>query len=244
MKLKVQKTTLATIKPFRSLFLQENNFQIRYNACHERGWTDSYRFTLGQHTVGYGSLKGQEIPDRDTIFEFYLIPAYRKYAAAFLEELIKISKAVYLEYQSNDALLSSMAYEFARDINAQAILFEDHFVTDIQPPEVQFRLRRDDDPHVECSGTYVLEFEQKVVATGGIMLHYNVPFADVFMEVSENQREKGLGSYLIQELKRECYQQGRVPAARCALTNKASKAALLKAGFKVAGFMLLGTVKN
>jgi len=38
----VTKTSLNEILPLRNLFFQENNFQIRYNACHDRGWTDSY----------------------------------------------------------------------------------------------------------------------------------------------------------------------------------------------------------
>ncbi|MCI0691756.1 hypothetical protein L0337_07065 [candidate division KSB1 bacterium] len=73
MKLKAYKTNLQTILPLRNLFLHETNFQIRYNACHERGWTDSYLLTSDDIEIGYGSIKGQEIADRDTIFEFYLI---------------------------------------------------------------------------------------------------------------------------------------------------------------------------
>jgi hypothetical protein len=33
---------LARIQPLRGLFLHEAGFQVRYHACHERGWTDSY----------------------------------------------------------------------------------------------------------------------------------------------------------------------------------------------------------
>ncbi|WP_041343582.1 GNAT family N-acetyltransferase [Runella slithyformis] len=244
MNVKVQKTTLATIKPFRSLFLQEINVQIRYNACHERGWSDSYQLSIDQQMVGYGSVKGQEISDRDTVFEFYVLPAFRRYTTPLFEELLKVSKATYLECQSNDAHWSSLVYEFSQNINADTILFEDQCVTDWVMPDVQFRPRRDDEPHIEGAGAYVLERAGRIVATGGIMLHYNIPFADLFMEVDKDCRENGLGSYLLQELKRECYQQGRVPAARCSIANKASKATLLKAGFKVAGFMLLGTVKG
>jgi hypothetical protein len=39
------KVELNEIQSLRALFLQETNFQIRYNACHERGWTDSYLLT-------------------------------------------------------------------------------------------------------------------------------------------------------------------------------------------------------
>jgi len=53
---KAIKTSLEAILPFRNLFLQENNFQIRYNACHERGWTDSYIITYNDAKIGYGSI--------------------------------------------------------------------------------------------------------------------------------------------------------------------------------------------
>ena len=74
--IEVIKVPLAEIGSLRALFLQEANFQVRYNACHERGWTDSYLLTVDTVSVGYGAIKGQEIVDRDTVFEFYLIPAF------------------------------------------------------------------------------------------------------------------------------------------------------------------------
>ena len=50
-----------------------------------------------------------------------------------------------------------------------------------------------------------LELNKEVVATGGFPLHYNIPFADLYMEVRKNCRKKGFGSFLIQELKKQCY---------------------------------------
>lgn len=76
------KATLQDIQSLRALFLQEANFQIRYNACHERGWTDSYLLKVGDADVGYGSIKGQERAGRDTVFEFYVIPSFRKSSGA------------------------------------------------------------------------------------------------------------------------------------------------------------------
>jgi len=89
-----------------------------------------------------------------------------------------------------------------------------------------------------------LELKGEVVATGGFARHYNMPFADLYMEVREDSRRKGLGSYILQELKKACYLAGRVPVARCNILNQASRAALLKAGLKVCGFMLKGEIKN
>lgn len=241
------KTDLLRIQPLRALFLQEGNFQVRYNACHERGWTDSYLLTSGDVEVGYGSIKGQELPDRDTAFEFYVIPPFRRHASLWFGELLTVSEADRIECQSNELLLSAMLFEFAANIHATAMLFEDHAATDHVLPGGVFRSRRSDDQifehTVEPVGDYVLELQGEVVATGGFLLHYNRPFADVYMEVEKNHRRKGVGGFLVQEIIRQCYAAGRVPAARCGLQNTASKATLTRAGLRACGFMLMGDVR-
>ena len=62
------------------------------------------------------------------------------------------------------------------------------------------------------------------------------------MAVAEPFRRRGLGSYLVQELKRVCYRDGNVPAARCNTTNVASRKTLQKAGFVPCGHILVGSV--
>ena len=74
------------------------------------------------------------------------------------------------------------------------------------------------------------------------MLHYNLPFADLYMEVKEDCRRRGYGSFILQEVKKACYLAGRVPAARTGLQNQASRAALTKAGLRVSGFVFTGRV--
>ena len=249
MAVSVYQTDVKDILPLRSLYLQENNFQIRYNACHERGWTDSYIIKYNEQKIGYGSVKGKDnIKDRNTVFEFYIIPSFQNQASLFFAELLHISKAVFIECQSNDWLLTSMLYQHAHNINSDVILFEEHTSTLLIINNVCFRQRHEQDDvfehRYEPVGDYVLEWNKQVVATGGFLLHYNFPFADLYMEVKENHRKKGLGSYLIQQLKTQCYLAGRVPAARCNIDNTASKASLLKAGFRIAGFMLSGTVNR
>lgn len=215
------KGELRDIGALRALFLQETNFQIRYNAYHERGWTDSYILMSDNAHVGYGSIKGRERADRDTVFEFFVIPSYRKISSLLFHELLAASRAKYIECQSNDVLLSSLLFEFARQISADVILFEDHTVTDRTIPGAVVRRRRDDDRifehEVEPAGDYVVVLEGEAVGTGGFMLHYNSPFADLYMEVREDCRRRGIASLLLQELKKECYLAGRIPAARCDL---------------------------
>ena len=248
MTIDVTKTTLQEILYLRNLFLQENNFQIRYNARHERGWTDSYVIMCNQEKIGYGAVKGNEnIKDRDTVFEFYIIPPFRNLSSTVFQQLLHVSKAKFVESQTNNLLLTSLLYEHSKNINSDVILFEEGFTSDLRIDKVIFRKRNENDVvfehKAEPVGDYVLELDKEVVATGGFLLHYNMPFADLYMEVREDCRRKGLGSFLIQEIKKQCYLSGRVPAARTGIENIASKATLLKAGLKIAGYMLLGEVK-
>ena len=242
----VRKVTLTDILPLRSLFLQEANCQIRYDACHARGWTDSYLINVDGRNIGYGSVKGQEIADRDTVFEYFIMPPFRKHASELFRQLLAASGATLVECQSNDLLLSSMLFEFCHCVSADTVLFADYCATGHMLPGALVRRRGEHDiifeHRVEPVGEYVLEVASEVVATGGYMTHYNPPFADLYMEVREECRRRGYASYLLQEVKKECYAHGRVPAARCSLENAASRGALLKAGMRISGFMLKGSV--
>lgn len=243
--MKALKVGLAEIQSFRNLFLQEMNSQVRYNAYHERGWSDSYLLIVEGHQVGYGAVKGlEQLANKDTIFEFYIMPPFRKWANLIFATFLKDSEASYIECQSNDFLLTSMLYEFAENINTDTILFKDYTATEYTQNEVIFRYKKEDDlifeHQMEPVGEYVLEREGEIIATAGFLLHYNLPFADLYMEVREDWRKKSMGAYILQEVKKQCYLNGRVPAARCSIKNQASKATLLKAGMEVAGYVLIG----
>src|SRR5579863_4160230 len=248
MELRAVRTSLQEIQSLRLLYLQEINAQVRYNACHERGWTDSYLLTANGLPVGYGSVKGQEIKGRDTLFECYVIPPFRSWADKLFAVLLQESAVHLIECQTNDPILTDLMYAFGINIQSPVILFKEGTVTRYSLSGVIFRPRQDGDllfeHHHEPEGDYVLEVEGKIVASGGFLTHYNMPFADIYMEVTEGFRRRGLGSYIVQQVKRECYLAGRVPAARCSMENVASKATLLKAGLAIAGYMLMGEVKK
>jgi GNAT superfamily N-acetyltransferase len=88
----------------------------------------------------------------------------------------------------------------------------------------------------------VLEGEGGIAAGGGVLFHYNRPYGDVYMHVLEPFRRRGLGAFLVQELKRACYEGGSLPAARCNPGNLASRKTLQKAGFVPCGHMLVGAL--
>jgi GNAT superfamily N-acetyltransferase len=141
-----------------------------------------------------------------------------------------------------------MLHTFAQDVAGESILFHDKFNTCLTAPAgAAFRLAREAD-QLEISVKQlpshgVVEFNGKVVAKGGILFHYNRPFGDIYMEVAEPIRRKGFGGYLVQELKRVCYEMGSVPAARCGPQNIASRETLQKTGFVPCGHILTGLVK-
>ena len=198
---------------------------------------------LGRFLFVYdGSVWGKDKrEDRDAIFEFYIIKPFKKFASFIFTRFHFASDATFIECQSNDLLLSTMLYEHAHNINAEAILFADHYQTSLDIPGVVFRKQTTTDNNADDAGGYVLELNGEIVASGGLMLNYNMPFADIYMEVKEGFRQKGFGSLIVQELKKEAYMMRRVPAARCNIKNEISKATLLKAGFGVCGCILTGS---
>jgi GNAT superfamily N-acetyltransferase len=141
-----------------------------------------------------------------------------------------------------------MLYDCATSITSDRILFHDALLTNLVVPGATFRGVAETDAgaifehKVEPAGDWLIEYDGAIVATGGIALHYNPPYGDLFMEVNEPFRKRGFGSYLIQELKRVCYEMGRVPAARCDGVNAASRATLQKAGLFPCARMLSGVL--
>lgn len=241
MKIEVVKTMMAEIQSLRELFLAETHFQFVYNKCHGAGWADTYLFTVNETKVGYGSVWGKnKREDRDAIFEFYLEKPFRKHANRVLTEFQKTSGAKFIECQSNDRPLTALLFEQARNINAEAILFEDGFQTHFEILDTVFLKNETPDGDVQ----YVLEQNGYRVASGGYVWNYNFPYIDMYYEVKEGHRQKGFGCLITQELKNEAYRLNRVPAARCNINNQASKATLLKAGMVVCGHILVGELQN
>ncbi len=239
----VVKCDLNEILPYRGLYIQENNCQIRYDSCHVRNWSDSYLLIYGDQKVGYGSVKGKDdLTQRDAIFEFYLVPFWRREKYLFYEALIEASQCKFLECQTNDALHTSLVHYFGRNISSDTMLFADDCSTAHSLDDARVRLRKPEDLVFEKNkdaGAYVLLINDEIVASGGFLTHYNMPFADLYMEVRPGYRRRGYATYILQEIKKYCYLAGRVPAARCSIRNEASQRSLLKAGMRNCGHMLV-----
>jgi GNAT superfamily N-acetyltransferase len=243
--------TLASveeIKPWRDLYRHEMNCQIIHDSIHSRpGWSLEYFLAAGGVPLGYGSVAvAGPWKDKPSIYEFYVLPQHRSRLFDLFSALLAATGASRIETQSNDSLLTAMLHAFAQDVVSGSILFHDKLTTLLAPPAASFRRATPADhpqipPHQLWSHG-VVEVEGAVAAKGGILFHYNRPYGDIYMEVAEPFRRRGLGSYLVQELKRVSYEQGNIPSARCNPKNIASRKTLQKAGFVPCGHILTGSI--
>jgi GNAT superfamily N-acetyltransferase len=246
MTITVTSVSLEEVLPLRELHRQEMNCQIVHDSLPGRGFGNLFLLRLDGRIAGYGFVMGYRGEPKDLVQEFYVLPALRGSALPMFRELIAVTGARRIEAQSNDILLTLMLYDCATEIASDRIVFHDALHTNLIAPGAIVRevTARDNERmfehKVEGVGDYLVEHDGGIVATGGIALHYNPPYGDIFMEVDEPFRRRGYGSYLVQELKRISYEMGRIPAARCNASNTASRATLQKAGLFPCARMLSG----
>jgi GNAT superfamily N-acetyltransferase len=232
-------TSTDSVVPLRVRYRLEMNCQIVHDSIHRRaGWTVTYALRLGDETAGFASVAiAGPWTAKPTIFEFYVLPAHRGHSFRLFEALLEASGSRLMEIQSNDALLAVMMHTYARDVSSEKIVFRDGLTTKLPPNgAILHKVTADEDARAAIAdrqgGTeWCLQLAGEIVATGGILFHYNAPYGDIYMDVAEPFRRRGLGAYLVQELKRVAYELGSVPCARCSRVNVASRRTLEKAGF-------------
>src|SRR5262245_970455 len=248
MKVSARPTRLEDIARWRDMYRSEMACQIIHDSIHERsGWTNEYMLFSDGEAAGYGSIAvGGPWTGTPTAYEFYVVPDQRLRMFDLFEALLGASGAVTIEVQSNDHLSTAMLHAFAGEVVSEAILFHDKLRTKHRPAGVIFRepvaTEVPDVQPDQLKWHGVVEAQGQMAASGGILFHYNRPYGDIYMDVAEPFRRRGIGAFLVQELKRVCYEGGHVPAARCNTGNVASRRTLQKAGFVPCGHVLKGSV--
>jgi GNAT superfamily N-acetyltransferase len=153
-------------------------------------------------------------------------------------QLVETSGATRIRAQTNDRLLLLMLYDCAADIAVENLLFADGVETRLSSPGGTLERKPGD------AEEWRMVTEGAAIAEGGLLFHYNPPYADIYMEVDEPYRRRGYGSYLVQELKRRAYDLGHIPAARCNADNEPSRRTLERAGMLPCGRILRGTIRR
>jgi GNAT superfamily N-acetyltransferase len=225
------------------------NCQIVHDSLHRRpGWTVTYCLEANQKSIGFGSIAvAGPWKDRPTLVEFYVLAEHRGRAFLLFEALLAAVKPECFEIQSNDVLPFIMAHTYGRDIVSEKIVFRDAEATVHPSHGAEFlRITSDEEARESLeqrsgSSEWKLELEGAPIGKGGIAFHYNRPYADVYMSIDEPYRRRGFAKYLVQELKRESYKMGAIPAARCSPENTASFRTLQGAGFVPFAHILIGS---
>ena len=238
------------ILPLRVRYRAEANGQIVHDSIHTRaGWTKSYLLQVDGRTAGFGSIAvGGPWKNKPTVFEFYLLPEARGRAFDLFEAFVGASGAAFFEVQTSDVVLSVMLHAYGSDLESEKIVFRDELTTFLPAQGAVLRRVTSEEESVSCfeeragKSDWALELEAKAVGSGSLLFHYNHPYCDVAMEIAEEHRRRGLGAYLVQELKRIAYEMGGIPAARCNPGNIASRKTLQKAGLVPFAHILVGKI--
>ena len=96
-----------------------------------------------------------------------------------------------------------MCLTHARDIGTERIVFRDGETTMhnangatlrcvTSAEEIQTAIAER-----QGGGDWVVEIDGAVVARGGMLFHYNRPYSDIYMDVNEPFRRRGIGAYLV-----------------------------------------------
>lgn len=243
-------TTFQHIHLWRDMYRLEMACQIVHDSIHiRRGWTQEYLLNIGNTAVGYGSVAiGGPWTNQPALYEFYVVPTERQWLFELFQALLTTCGVTTIEVQSNDALATVMLHAFSSHVTSEAILFHDKMTTALVVPGATVREPTASEASnadvEERQWRRVVEIDGGVAASGGVLFHYNRPYGDIYLDVEAPFRRRGVGSFLVQELKRACYEGGHVPAARCNTGNVASQRTLQRAGFVPCGHILKGVLER
>jgi hypothetical protein len=167
MKLTTQPATYADIQPWRERYRRMMNRQVVHDSLHTRaGWTESQMLEFGGRAIGYASVAvGGPWRGTRTLFEFFVEPAEQTRLFHAFETALTATRATALLWQTNDPLLSPLAFRRAHAVRPSRIVFEDRFVTTHTLASGRFRRASPADtarifPHaMEPVGDWLIEID-------------------------------------------------------------------------------------
>jgi GNAT superfamily N-acetyltransferase len=240
MSLSAAAASLAEILPWLEESRRLAPGQIVHDSLHGRpGWIKSYLLRVTDQPAGFGAVAmGGPWRGTRTVFAFHVSPGHLPQAAGLFAAFLRASGATHFEIQTEPPLLLELARPHGTSWTTDAIVFRDAHVSTLPAPAgavLRKAAGTDRDRifahHAEPVGDWVVEVDGVIAATGGWLSHYNPPRHDLYLEVAGPFRRRGLGSWLLQELKRECRAIGGTPCARTGPDNLASRTCLARAGF-------------
>lgn len=245
--LEIRKTeSLADIKQLRDDYINDLPYPQELHLEEMISMCDYYFLEDRNETLGYFCVK----PDK-VLYEFYLKKHVLTSAQHLFKELIDKGYFIAAESKTFDNLLLSLCMDFNIKAYCTAYLFRDFTKKACSPngfDNLSFRQAIPEDLQniVDISGSFFEAPEESILKNEIFVLYENANllgagsckrvyssknYFDIGMVVSENFRNRGIGSYIIKELTDYCVATGKQPVCGCWYQNHASRKALEKAGF-------------
>lgn len=234
----VEPVEFHEIEHLREPFRAEAACQIVHDSILPRRLARPYRVRWDGEVAAYGGVWVKYFPGR--VVEFHTVGRFHEERARLFRAFLASSGAKEIEAQTNMPAMHDLLREFGADPVEEKILFADDRPTSLECAG-SFRRRRAEEEGPE--GEWVVEIAGEVAAGGGVLTHYNPPYGDLYMEVKPSGRRRGVGSYIVQELRRVCHESGLVPAARCDPDNVASWRTLERGGMAECGRLLAARIE-
>lgn len=248
MSLRVQPVDSSAIADLRQRHWAEVDGQVVHALIHRRpGWAEDWLLEADGVRCGFACVAvGGPWNGRRTLLEFHVGSELRSRTFALFEAFLAASAVDSFELQTNCGVMGLLPHVYGAEVVSEKIVFRDGPTPDVEIPGATLHPLTDPGSlraavaERRGGGEWRLEWRGETVGKGGLLFHYNPPFGDVWMEVDAAVRQRGLGAWLVRQLKRECRELGQVPAARCAPDNVASVRTLQRAGFWPVGHILIG----
>jgi GNAT superfamily N-acetyltransferase len=242
----IQVEFLAEIQEQRELYMHGLPYSQELNT-EENVWEAQYfKIDFDSDWVGYACISTNK-----TLWQFYLLKTAWIHGQEIFRALIDQGYVKAAECISFDYLLMSLCMDFHKTACCSAYVFRDDTDVDYHLSsigDIHLRKAKEDDFDIlsEISGDFFYNLEDHIQKEE-VMMFYSgeellgagtckkifcsLNYYDIGMVVADKHRNKGIGTLIVTQMKKYCYDHELIPVCGCWYLNLASKRTLEKAGF-------------
>lgn len=207
----------------------------------------------GYAIIYEGKKAGHFFVDSEkALVQFYILPDYFIYAPKIFEYVISSDIVESAAVSTKETEFLALCLDYQKSISTDCYLFTDSKKIRYELDgfkDVSFRLAKVNDIEAiktKCDPAFEGYYED-LIRNDELFVLYSVDillgigefriiksnerYGDIGMIVAEEYRKKGVGTYIITQLKEHCYRNNLKPIACCNIKNIASKNTLEKSGF-------------
>jgi hypothetical protein len=243
--------SLDEIQEQRETYMKELPYAQDLNI-EENVWVSQYfKVNVNNQFAGYVCIDSMK-----TLWEFYLVRSACIYSQEIFKFLIDMEYIVSAECKTYDHLLLSLCFDFHKEAEGSAYLFRDYMdknfpVNEYENIQIRLAVIEDSDilskinkidedieffhdlkEDIENKEVYVFFLNNQLLGAGTCKkIWKSMNYRDIGMVVSEEHRNKGIGTFILIKLKEYCNNNDLIPVCGCWYYNYPSKKTLEKAGF-------------